>query len=151
MSSRVRAMLFERWVAGGKPTAGYVFPAEKAKVGHIVPNTIYEPHLAAVAASGVAPFVLYELRHPFLTRLGQSGCTPWEFAKIAGHANVAVSAHYVHVPDADTDAAIERMSDSNNNQQVAHGAGRTKTVQNRNRRNANVDTKLSLVRTAQKS
>jgi integrase len=139
MSSRVRAMMFDRWLAAGKPKAGYVFPAAKANVGHIVPNTIYAPHLAAVAASGVAPFVLYELRHTFLTRLGQSGCTPWEFAAIAGHGDVSVSKHYVHLSNEDPDAAIERMDVS-----------RTKSVQNGNRRTTKAAAKLSVVRTRQR-
>jgi integrase len=140
MSARVRAMMWERWVAAEKPKAGYVFPAAKASVGHIVPNTVYAPHLAAVAASGVAPFVLYELRHTFLTRLGQSGCTPWEFAAIAGHGDVSVSKHYVHLSNEDTDSALERMH-----------AGRTNSVQTGNRRSAKAATRLAVARRAAKS
>jgi integrase len=33
----------------------------------------------------VRPFVLYDLRHTFLTRLGESGCDVWTLARIAGH------------------------------------------------------------------
>ncbi len=33
------------------------------------------------------PFVLYSLRHTFLTRLGESGCDVWTLARIAGHSS----------------------------------------------------------------
>ena len=39
----------------------------------------------------VRPFVLYSLRHTFLTRLGESGCDAWTLARIAGHTNVSMS------------------------------------------------------------
>lgn len=41
-------------------------------------------------------FVLYSLRHTFLTRLGESGCDAWTLARIAGHSNVSMSSRYVH-------------------------------------------------------
>ncbi len=41
-------------------------------------------------------FVLYSLRHTFLTRLGESGCDAWTLARIAGHADIRISARYVH-------------------------------------------------------
>jgi hypothetical protein len=51
--------------AGGKAENGWVFPAKKAKAGHIVDNTVYEPHTDAVKKSGVGErkFVLYSVRH----------------------------------------------------------------------------------------
>ncbi len=42
------------------------------------------------------PFVLYALRHTFLTRLGGAGCDAWTLARIAGHSSIAMSARYVH-------------------------------------------------------
>ena len=42
------------------------------------------------------PFVLYSLRHTFLTRLGESGRDVWTLARIAGHSNVSMSSRYVH-------------------------------------------------------
>lgn len=46
------------------------------------------------------PFVLYSLRHMFLTRLGESCCDVWTLARIAGHNSIAMSRRYVH-PSAD--------------------------------------------------
>jgi len=48
----------------------------------------------------VKRFVLYSLRHTFLTRLGESGCDVWTLARIAGHSTIAMSSRYVH-PSAD--------------------------------------------------
>lgn len=43
------------------------------------------------------PFVLYSLRHTFLTRLGESGCDAWTLARITGHSNVSMSSRYVFI------------------------------------------------------
>jgi integrase len=53
------------------------------------------------------PFVLYSLRHTFLTRLGQSGCDVWTLARIAGHASIAISSRYVHPSE---DAVLDAIS-----------------------------------------
>jgi integrase len=115
MTQRVRGILFQRWCASGEPFDGWVFPAQKASVGHVVPNTIYQPHLDALNQSGVRPFVLYSLRHTFLTRLGQSGCSPWTLAKIAGHSDINISKHYVHANDDEAAIAIQRLESSETN------------------------------------
>ena len=73
MSRRVKRLLEGRWLAAGRPETGFVFAGE-TKSGHIEPSTIRGLHARALAASGVRPFVLYTLRHTFLTRLGESGC-----------------------------------------------------------------------------
>ncbi len=58
-------------------------------------------------AKPVRPFVLYSLRHTFLTRLGQSGCDVWTLARIAGHSSINISARYVHPSE---DAVLDAMS-----------------------------------------
>jgi len=40
--------------------------------------------VAALPASKVRLFMLYSLRHSFLTCLGESGCDAWTLAHIAG-------------------------------------------------------------------
>jgi len=47
----------------------------------------------------VRPFVLYDLRHAFLTRLGESGCDVWTLARIAGIATSSSTSRYVHPSD----------------------------------------------------
>ncbi len=57
----------------------------------------------------VKPFVLYSLRHRFLTRLGQSGCDAWMLARIAGHSSIAISSRYVHPSEDKVFAALSKL------------------------------------------
>jgi hypothetical protein len=59
------------------------------------------------------PFVLYSLRHTFLTRLGQSGCGAWTLARIAGHSSIAISSRYVHPSEETVLAAFSRLGGHN--------------------------------------
>lgn len=95
MTPRVRLILETRWKAGRMPTAGFVWPAPTLS-GHIEPSSLKKQHSKALKLSKVRPFVLYSLRHTFLTRLGQSGCDVWTLARVAGHSSIAISARYVH-------------------------------------------------------
>jgi integrase len=112
MTPRVRAVLENRWIAAGKPEEGWVWPA-RTRSGHVEPNSIYGQHLAALQASKVRPFVLYSLRHTFLTRLGESGCDAWTLARIAGHSSVGISARYVHPSEDRVLEAISRLGGHN--------------------------------------
>jgi len=120
MTPRVRDILLMRWELAGKPGSGWVWPAPKAKAGHVVPNSIYAPHLKAVSDSKVRPFVLYDFRHTFLTRLGESGCDAWTLARIAGHSSVAVSQHYVHASDHAVLDAIGRLGSGHGRHKIGH-------------------------------
>ena len=66
-------------------------------------------HRRALRLSGVRPFVLYSIRHTFLTKLGASGCDAWTLARIAGHSNIAMSSRYVHPQEDAVLAAMERL------------------------------------------
>ena len=112
MTPRVRDMLETRWQQAGKLEGRWVFPAKRAAVGHIVDNTIYEPHTNAVKKVGLNPreFVLYALRHTCLTRWGNSGMDAWTLARLAGHSNIRQSMTYVHPSDQALHAATDRMT-----------------------------------------
>jgi integrase len=110
MTPRVRRVLETRWEAAGKPDEGWVWDAP-TRSGHIESSSLKKQHarafktLAEEATKNnektTRPFVLYSLRHTFLTRLGESGCDAWTLARIAGHSNVSMSSRYVH-PSEDT-------------------------------------------------
>jgi integrase len=118
MLPRVRVILENRWLTAGKPEAGFVFPAPTAS-GHIEPSSIKKQHGNALKLSGVQPFVLYSLRHSFLTRLGASGCDAWSLSRIAGHSTIAMSTRYVH-PQADVMlSAMDRLT-SNDGHSFGH-------------------------------
>ena len=106
MTPRVRHILETRWKAAGKPTEGYVWPAPTRADTSNRP-ALKKQHGKALKLSKVRPFVLYSLRHTFLTRLGQSGCDVWTLARIAGHSSIAISARYVHPSE---DAVLEAMA-----------------------------------------
>ena len=111
-------MLEARWECAGKPIEGWVWPAA-TRSGHLESSSLKKQHrraFEALAANAkknnsqpVRPFVLYSLRHTFLTRLGESGCDAWTLARIAGHSSVAMSTRYVHPSDDAVFTAVERL------------------------------------------
>jgi integrase len=105
LTPRVRTLLEARWESSGRPAEGWIWPSKTAS-GHLEGGTLKNPHRHAVKGSGVKRFVLYSLRHTFLTRLGASGCDVWTLARIAGHSAIAISARYVHPND---DGVFEAM------------------------------------------
>jgi integrase len=108
LSARCASILRLRWQSQGNPAVGWVWPAP-TKTGHIDHSTTRKQHRNALVLSKVRPFVLYSVRHTFLTRLGASGCDVWTLMRIAGHSSVAISSRYVHPDDATVLNAINRM------------------------------------------
>ncbi len=116
MTPRVRDILQACWERSGKPVEGWVWTAP-TKSGHMESSSLKRQHrqtferLATEAIKNnqkpVREFVLYSLRHTFLTRLGESGCDVWTLARIAGHSNIRTSARYVHPSE---DAVLVAMS-----------------------------------------
>jgi integrase len=108
MTARVRAVLENRWESAGKPLEGWVWPAS-TRSGHVEPSSLKKLHRKTLRFAGVREFVLYNLRHTFLTRLGESGCDAWTLARIAGHSSITISARYVHPSEDAVLAAVERL------------------------------------------
>jgi integrase len=116
MTPRVRGILEMRWEAAGKPAEGWIWTAPTGS-GHVESSSLKKRHarafktLAEEAAKNnekpMRPFVLYSLRHTFLTRLGESGCDAWTLARIAGYSNVSMSSRYVHPSE---DAVLGAMA-----------------------------------------
>jgi integrase len=131
MTPRVRNILEMRWEAAGKPAEGWAWPAS-TRSGHVESSSLRKQHAAAfeVIAGEAAkrnekplrPFVLYTLRHTFLTRLGESGCDAWTLARIAGHSSIAMSSRYVHPSE---DAVLTAMS-----RLGGHKSGHSQNAQN---------------------
>lgn len=112
MTPRVRQVLEAHWRASDCPVEGWVWSAPTASA-HFEKSTLKKQHRKALRLSRVRPFVLYSLRHTFLTRLGESGCDAWTLARIAGHSSTAMSARYVHPSEDAVLAAVERLSGHN--------------------------------------
>jgi integrase len=117
MTPRVRAVIEARHKEAGKPDEGWIWPAA-TRSGHIEPSSIRDHHEEAFKTidvesakngeKGIRRFVLYTLRHTFLTRLGKSGCDVGTLARIAGHSNIKMSMKYVHPDDDAVFAAAGR-------------------------------------------
>jgi integrase len=108
MTPRVRSILEQRWSDAGRPQEGWIWAAS-TQSGHIEPSSLKKQHRRALRDSGVRPFVLYSLRHTFLTRLGESGCDAWTLARIAGHSSITISARYVHPSEDAVLSAVEKL------------------------------------------
>jgi integrase len=112
LSPRVKAILQRRWECAEKPLEGWIWPALTAS-GHIDHSSLKKQHQKALKTSKVRSFVLYSLRHTFLTRLGESGCDAWTLARIAGHSSVAISSRYVHPSEDAVFAAFSNLGGHN--------------------------------------
>ena len=112
MTPRVRSVLEVRWNNASKPCEGWVWPAP-TNSGHVEGSSVKKQHAKALKLSAVRPFVLYSLRHTFLTRLGASGCDAWTLARIAGHSSIAISSRYVHPSEDAVLNAISRLGGHN--------------------------------------
>jgi len=116
MTSRVRTILEKRWEAAGKPVEGWVLVAP-TKSGHVESSSLKKQHAKTFASLNktaadnkdkpMRPFVLYSLRHTFLTRLGESRGDAWTLARIAGHSRISISTRYVHPSE---DAVLGAMA-----------------------------------------
>jgi integrase len=116
MTPRVRDILETRWEAAGKPVEGWVWAAP-TRSGHVESSSLKKQHRQVFKTlaeqdqknnqKSIRRFVLYSLRHTFLTRLGESGCDVWTLARIAGHSDIRMSARYVHPSE---DAVLTAMA-----------------------------------------
>jgi len=137
MTPRVRALLQCRWEGASEPAEGFVFPAP-TDTGHISPSSLKKQHASAFKAiakhaakhkeKGVVPFVLYSIRHTFLTRLGGNGCDVWTLARIAGHSSIVMSQRYVHPDENSVLDAMSRMETRHNSRHSEEIADSTKEV-----------------------
>jgi integrase len=131
MTPRVRAVLEARWERAEQPEEGWVFTAP-TKSGHVEKSTLKKQHKGVFKTlkdeaekndeKPVRPFVLYDLRHTFLTRLGESGCDVWTLARIAGHSNIKQSSRYVHPSGDAVLDAMERMGEKSGGHKIGHNA-----------------------------
>jgi len=65
-------------------------------------------------AKPIAHFRIYDLRHTFLTRLGEANADPFSIQRIAGHASILVSQRYVHPTPERLEDAFVRLERYNN-------------------------------------
>src|ERR1041384_8204952 len=75
------------------PTKGLLF----TRAGQSIPlSTASNAFRAAAERAGLKGLHPHSLRHTFGTRLGEAGASPYEIARLMGHANIQTSMIYVH-------------------------------------------------------
>ena len=112
MSSRILAILEMR--RADAVSNDYVFPAS-TKSGHLETSGLKKQHRAAIKASGVEPFVLYDARHTAITRWSKVLGTH-ELQALAGHRSIVTTSRYVHLDEDGIRVALAK---------VAHGGPST--------------------------
>jgi len=116
-SARALAILDMRKASS---TSDWIFPSD-TKSGHIETGTLKKQHRAALAASRVAPFVIYDLRHTCLTRWAKT-MDPFTLMKLAGHSDLNTTMRYVHLNDNDVRAAMEKAEVAKGGHKIGHTA-----------------------------
>jgi hypothetical protein len=61
------------------------------------------------ALKAIKRFRLYDLRHTFLTRLGEAGADAFAIQKVAGHSTITISQRYVHPTEERIEDAFSRL------------------------------------------
>lgn len=91
----------------GRRLAGdsqWIFPSPRAKGAPI--GRLNKQHEHACSSSGV-DCTLYDFRHTFATRLGQSGCDPYTLAAILGHSGLRCVMRYIHIGERHQRSAMQ--------------------------------------------
>jgi integrase len=124
LTARIQGLLNLKWEAAGKPREGWIFPSTNRR-GHVPYSTIDSQHdrtmqkLNAPGPDGgqsknrIARFRLYDLRHTFLTRLGEANTDAFTIQKIAGHASIVMWQRYVHPTPERIENAFSKLEEYN--------------------------------------
>ena len=113
MTARVKALLNMRFETAEKPAQGWVFLASDGE-GHLSYNTIKCQHDRTLERlKSVKRFRLYDLRHTYLTRLGEAGADAFTIRKMAGHSSILTSQRYVHPTPERVEQAVSRLEEYN--------------------------------------
>jgi integrase len=115
MSARLKAGLQERFFSVGRPTRGYVFPAERLGPSHhTAENAFRQMHAQLWEGPRPVPlkfFRLYDLRHTALTRLVKTtGGNLFVLQKIAGWVNTRMAERYIHLDEQVVSDAMDKFN-----------------------------------------
>jgi len=122
LSALVRTILKHRYEAAGKPQTGFVFAREN---GTAVPYTSIDTQHDRTIDKLAFRFRIYDCRHTFGTRLGETGADAYTICKLMGHSNILVSQRYVHPTPERLETAFSNL-DTYNQERRARAAKHAK-------------------------
>jgi integrase len=108
-----RAMLRERWMAAGRPSAGLLFADSTGRPLDL--HNLRQRHFRpAVERAGIKRRIrIYDLRHTFCTVALESGVDPLAVARLMGHSSTAMVFNvYGHVSDTRKREAADRIGEA---------------------------------------
>jgi integrase len=111
MTARVKGLLEMLHEEASKPHIGHVLSDDGRQP--ISYNAIKCQHERVVKRLKLPKFRLYDLRHTFLTRLGEAGADSFTIQKMAGHSSILVSQRYVHPTEERVEDAVFRLDEYN--------------------------------------
>jgi integrase len=111
------AILEVRMKVAAELESPYLFPCD-ADSKRPLPG-IQSAHARALAASGVAPFRPYDLRHTWATRAAEAGIDLVTLASMLGHSRIQMVLRYAHPMQAHRMAALEKLVRHNTQKEKA--------------------------------
>lgn len=106
LTRRAREVLSRRM---SEAAAEWLFPAATDSSRPL--TSVADAHEAALRRSEIEPpFRLYDLRHTALTRMAMAGVDLPTLRELAGHANIQMTARYLHPTPEHKMAAIEKLA-----------------------------------------
>lgn len=115
MSVRVHAALKERWMKLGRPTTGFVFPADrggsvKRPTSLSTFQSVHKRLWMGEEPIKIPRFRLYDLRHTCLTRMRTSGADAFDLKQAAGWSSIRMADTYIHADDVSKAKAFDRLN-----------------------------------------
>jgi integrase len=118
LSALVKTILKRRYETAGKPQFGFVFARED---GTAIPYTSIDTQHDRTIDKLDFRFRIYDCRHTFGTRLGETNADAYTICKLMGHSNILVSQRYVHPTPERLETAFGNL-DAYNQQRRARAA-----------------------------
>jgi integrase len=113
MTARVSSVLAERYKGAGKLQWGWAFQGKVAE-SHVSYDAIKCQHDRVMKKlTGFKTWRLYDTRHTYLTRLGESGVDGFTIQTLEGHSSIVTSQRYVHPTPECVEDAITRLETYN--------------------------------------
>jgi integrase len=115
ITPRVKEILEARHELASTPRWGFVFEGKEPET-QVSYNIIQKRHGRVLTKTHAKKFRIYDLRHTYLTRLGESGADAFTIMKLAGHVSIETTQRYVHPTPERMETAMGNLEKYNQRQ-----------------------------------